>query len=38
MISSALSGSNPEQDIVRELLMQKQALLLELKHYENNAK
>lgn len=33
-----VTGSNPEQDTVRELLQQRQALLLELKQYENNTK
>lgn len=32
------NGVVSEQDTVRELLSQKQALLLELKHYENNTK
>lgn len=30
-------GSGSEQDIIRDLLSQKQALLMELKHYECNA-
>lgn len=31
-------GAGQEQDVVRELLAQKQALLMELKQYESNAK
>lgn len=31
-------GSTTGQDSIRELLTQKQALLMELKHYENNTK
>lgn len=31
-------GSAQEQDVVRELLAQKQALLMELKQYESNTK
>lgn len=30
--------SGSEQNIVKDLLSQKQALMLELKHYENNSK
>lgn len=37
-LPSVVAGTNPEQDTVRELLQQRQALLLELKHYENNSK
>lgn len=33
---SITSTGGSDQDIVRELLAQKQALLMELKHYENN--
>ncbi|XP_022913757.2 BBSome complex member BBS2-like [Onthophagus taurus] len=35
---SILINNTQEHDIVRELLSQKQALLQELKHYENNTK
>ncbi|XP_017768164.1 PREDICTED: Bardet-Biedl syndrome 2 protein-like [Nicrophorus vespilloides] len=35
---STTPSSGLEQDTVRDLLAQKQALLLELKHYENNSK
>lgn len=31
-------GTGQEQDVVRELLAEKQALLMELKQYESNAK
>ncbi|KAJ8927775.1 hypothetical protein NQ314_019724 [Rhamnusium bicolor] len=37
-LSNSVDGSGIEQDTVRELLAQKQALLMELKHYENNTK
>lgn len=33
---SIAPGSGVEQDTVRDLLAQKQVLLMELKHYENN--
>lgn len=35
---SVAPGTGQEQDVVRELLAQKQALLMELKQYENNTK
>lgn len=35
---AASTTTGLEQDTVRELLVRKQALMLELKHYENNAK
>lgn len=35
---SVASGTVQEQDIVRDLLAEKQALLMELKQYESNAK
>ncbi|KAF7277987.1 hypothetical protein GWI33_008983 [Rhynchophorus ferrugineus] len=35
---AAGNGSNLEQDTIREMLSQKQALLMELKHYESNSK
>ncbi|XP_030766651.1 Bardet-Biedl syndrome 2 protein homolog [Sitophilus oryzae] len=37
-IVSSGGSSNVEQDTIRDLLSQKQALLMELKHYESNIK
>uniref|UniRef100_A0AAR5Q943 Bardet-Biedl syndrome 2 protein homolog n=1 Tax=Dendroctonus ponderosae TaxID=77166 RepID=A0AAR5Q943_DENPD len=35
---SSTGSSNVEQDTIKDLLTQKQALLMELKHYESNSK
>ncbi|KAJ8925470.1 hypothetical protein NQ315_009304 [Exocentrus adspersus] len=37
-LSNSVDGSGNEQDLVRELLAQKQALMMELKHYEGNTR
>lgn len=34
----ASGSSSVEQETIKELLTQKQALMMELKHYENNTK